>query len=252
MNKWRCTVCGHIHEGKEPPVKCPVCGVSSDDFSLYTENEGPTKSEKRWKCTVCDYIHSGDAPPDKCPLCGVGSEQFVLLLDEASALTGEAVLEAGMDTANAALDKISYGLYVVSSINGNNYNGQCCNTLFQLTSKPSRVAVCLNKNNLTHDYVMNSGVFAASMLATDQREDVRRFGYQSGRTTDKFSGVETIPGKNGCPILKKCLAYIEACVLRDKIVDVGTHTLFVADVTAGRTVANQEALTYSLYRSSKG
>ncbi|MBP2635703.1 MAG: rutF [Firmicutes bacterium] len=251
MNKWRCNVCGYIHEGKEPPAQCPVCGVGAEEFSLYTEVEENQKLAKRWKCTVCDYIHTGDEPPDKCPLCGVGSESFILLLDETVEIAAEAVLDAGLETANAALDKITYGLYVVSSVNEDKYNGQCCNTLFQLTSKPLRVAVCLNKNNLTHEYVMKSGIFTISMLATDQCETVRQFGYRSGRTTDKFSGVETILGKNGCPILKKCLAYIEARVLRDKIVDVGTHTLFVADVTAGRTVANQEALTYSLYRSSK-
>ncbi len=252
MNKWRCNVCGYIHEGKEPPTECPVCGVGPEEFTAYIEEDIPKQSGKRWKCTVCDYIHIGDTPPEKCPLCGVGSELFILLLDEVMELTAEAVLDAGMDTANAAMDKITYGLYVVSSIYNNKANGQCCNTLFQLTSKPLRVAVCLNKNTLTHEYVMASGVFTVSMLANNQNEAVRHFGYQSGRITDKFAGVESIPGKNGCPILKKCLAYIEARVLPDKIVDVGTHTLFVADVTAGRMVANQEALTYSLYRSNKG
>ncbi|TWH49508.1 flavin reductase [Sporomusa sp. KB1] len=251
MNKWRCSVCGYIHEGAELPEKCPICGVGPEEFTVVIETPAPKQAGKRWKCTVCDYVHTGDTPPDKCPVCGVGSELFVLLLDEVLELTTEAVLAAGLDTANSAVDKISYGLYIVTSVKANKFNGQCCNTLFQLTSNPLRVSVCLNKNNLTHEYLMESGVFAVSMLTTSQSEAVRRFGYQSGRTTDKFAGVEYISGKNGCPILKNCLAYVEASILPEKMVDVGTHTLFVADVTAGRMVANQEALTYSFYRNNK-
>ena len=251
MNKWRCNVCGYVHEGKEPPTECPVCGVGQLEFTIYTDKTESKQTGKRWKCTVCDYIHTGDTPPDKCPLCGVGAELFVLLFDEVMELTAEAVQKAGLDTTNAAVDKISYGLYVVTSIKNNNSNGQCCNTLFQLTSSPLRVSICLNKNNLTHEYLMDSGVFAVSILTTSQVEAVRRFGYQSGRTTDKFAGVEYVSGKNGCAILKNCLAYIEASILPDKMLDVGTHTLFVADVTAGRMVANQEALTYNFYRNNK-
>lgn len=251
MNKWRCSVCGYIHEGAELPAECPICGVGPEEFTVVIETSAPKQAGKRWKCTVCDYVHSGDTPPDKCPVCGVGQELFVLLLDEVLELTPEAVLAAGLDTANSAVDKISYGLYIVTSVKDTKLNGQCCNTLFQLTSNPLRVSVCLNKNNLTHEYLMDSGVLAVSMLTASQSEAVGRFGYQSGRTTDKFAGVEYITGKNGCPILKNCLAYIEASLLPDKIVDVGTHTLFIADVTAGRMVANQEALTYSFYRNNK-
>ncbi|WP_425057781.1 FMN reductase (NADH) RutF [Sporomusa carbonis] len=252
MNKWRCNVCGYIHEGDKPPAACPVCGVGPEEFVEVREAAKETKTAgKRWKCTVCDYIHEGDAPPDRCPLCGVSSELFILLTDDVQVLTPEAVAQAGVDTASAALDKVSYGLYIVTSVKDNNINGQCCNTVFQLTSKPLRISVCLNKNNLTHEYVMASGVFAVSVLGINQMEAVRRFGYKSGRTSDKFAGIEYIAGRNGCPVLKDCLAYIEAKVLAEKTVDVGTHTLFVADVTAGRTVANEEALTYSLYRRSK-
>lgn len=251
MNKWRCNVCGHIHEGDKPPAECPICGVGAEDFTVMKELEAKQPVVKRWKCTVCDYVHTGDTPPDNCPLCGVGSELFVLLLGEAVKLTREAVAEAGVETANSALDKISYGLYIVTSVKDNTINGQCCNTVFQVTSNPLRVSICLNKNNLTHEYVTTSGVFAVSMLGSEQTDAVRRFGYQSGRTVDKFAGVEYISGKNGCPILKDCLAYIEAKVVPDKTVDIGTHTLFIADVTSGRMVANDEALTYSLYRRSK-
>lgn len=251
MKKWRCNVCGYIHEGDQPPAECPICGVGPEDFAIEQEAAKPPVAVKRWKCTVCDYVHEGDQPPDKCPLCGVGAELFVLLLDETVQLTRAAVADASQETANSALDKISYGLYIVTSIKDNKFNGQCCNTVFQVTSKPLRISICLNKNNLTHEYVMASGLFAVSMLSSDQTDAVHRFGYKSGRDTDKFAGVDYIAGQNGCPILTNCLAYVEAKILPDKTVDVGSHTLFIADVTAGRTVANAEALTYSLYRRSK-
>ena len=62
MKKWRCKVCGYIHEGETPPDVCPVCGVGPEEFELMEAVTAPAKP-KRWKCTVCDYIHEGDEPP---------------------------------------------------------------------------------------------------------------------------------------------------------------------------------------------
>lgn len=246
MAKWRCTVCDYRHEGATPPAECPICGVDQDKF-IPEQAEAP----KRWKCTVCDYVHTGAEPPDICPVCGAGRENFLLLEDIAIKLTPEALAEATEGTARSALDKISYGLYVLTSCKEGQLNGQCVNTVFQLTSQPLRIAVCLNKNNLTHEYVAASGVFAVSFLSENHFDMVRVFGYQSGRTVDKFSDLSYITGLNGCPILTDCLAYVEARVLPDKTVDVGTHTLFVADVTAGRMAADLNPLTYAFYRAHK-
>lgn len=85
--KWRCDVCGYVHEGDAPPDVCPVCGVGPDFFSAveadgrdeparYEEGEASERGGTRWRCVVCGYVHEGDEPPDVCPLCGVGSEFF--------------------------------------------------------------------------------------------------------------------------------------------------------------------------------
>ncbi len=250
MKKWVCKVCGYVHEGDGPPEVCPVCGVGPEEFVLQGE-ERQAAPGRRWKCKVCDYIHVGAEPPEVCPVCGVGREEFILLADEAAELTAEALLTTDEATINAALDAVSYGLYVVSAVKDGRINGQTANAVFQVTATPPQIAVCLNKNNLTTEFVLASGRFAVSILAQDQSDVVRTFGYRSGRTVDKFAAVQYLPGKNGCPVLKKCLGYLEAEVLADKTVDVGTHMLFVARVTAGKLAAKSEALTYAFFRSRK-
>lgn len=251
MKKWVCNVCGYVHEGDNPPDACPVCGVGPEDFSLQGEAVKEAPPPKRWKCTVCDYIHVGDEPPDVCPVCGVGKDKFILLIDEVAELTPEAILTAGEGTVNAALDAVSYGLYVVSSTKDGKINGQTANAVFQVTAKPPQIALCLNKLNLTTEFILASGKLAVSILAQDQRDMVRTFGYQSGRTADKFAAVKYVPGKNGCPILKNCLGYLEAEVLPDKTTDVGTHILFVAKVISGKLASKSDALTYAFYRKVK-
>ncbi len=96
MQKWKCTVCGYVHEGEEPPEKCPVCGADRSLFVLM-EAEGTdgdsspaspaieqpeADADARWRCSVCGYIHTGSSPPDKCPVCGADKSQFVLLTDQ--------------------------------------------------------------------------------------------------------------------------------------------------------------------------
>jgi flavin reductase (DIM6/NTAB) family NADH-FMN oxidoreductase RutF/rubredoxin len=252
MKKWLCRICGYEHEGSAPPEECPICGVGPEEFTQMEVKVSPqVATPKRWKCTVCDYVHDGDEPPETCPLCGVGKELFVLLEGRVIELSPETVYKTNESTIRAALDKISYGLYVVTSIKDNKINGQCSNTVFQLTDKPLQLSVCLNKNNLTYEYIEQSGVLAISLLEQNDLEMVHTFGYKSGRNVDKFAEIEYISGQNGCPILKKCAAYLEGRILRDKIVDVGTHSLFVVDVTAGMTISDQRPLTYLHFREHK-
>ena len=88
----KCSVCGYIHRGDDPPDKCPVCGAESENFNVVTspsdaveaEAVEPDEADKKWKCTVCGYIHTGPTPPDECPVCGADRSLFVLLpADEA-------------------------------------------------------------------------------------------------------------------------------------------------------------------------
>jgi flavin reductase (DIM6/NTAB) family NADH-FMN oxidoreductase RutF len=127
-------------------------------------------------------------------------------------LTAQSVLDSTEGTSRAALDKISYGLYVVASIKDGKPNGQISNTVFQLTDPPLRIAVCLNKNNLTHEFISETGCFTYLFWG---RSSLTWCGTSVtlGRTMDKFADVEYVMGQNGCPILCNCMAYLEARVI---------------------------------------
>jgi len=150
-----------------------------------------------------------------------------------------------------ALNNISYGLYVVSSEKDGKPNGQICNTAIQVTSDPVRIAVCLNKGNLTHEYVERSGLFSLSILGQDTPMPfIGLFGFKSGREVDKFESVKHRKGISGVPVVtENALSVIEARV-RGKA-DTGTHTLFWADVLSAEHLADGAVLTYSDYKLIK-
>jgi rubredoxin len=91
MKQMKCTLCGYVHAGSEPPPKCPVCGADKSKFSAVTEpshTEAAAASsvmdsghKPQWRCTVCGYVHQGDQPPQKCPTCGADKSKFVELSD---------------------------------------------------------------------------------------------------------------------------------------------------------------------------
>jgi len=156
-----------------------------------------------------------------------------------------------------ALFSLSYGLYIVASRmmleDGTaRFNGQISNTLFQVTAEPPRVAVSINKQALTHEYIQRSGVFAAAVLEdTVPLEFVGRFGFKSGREVDKFAGVSYELGVTGCPVVTEyTVAAVEGKVVRT--LDVETHTLFVAEVVSARFLRRGgQPLTYAVYRKIK-
>lgn len=146
------------------------------------------------------------------------------------------------------LEFITYGLYIVSSSWEGKDNGLIVNTVFQVTAEPPRVAISVNKNSLTHDFIEKSGVFAAMPL--DQTADlpfIGRFGFRTGRTFDKFAGLQVQRGQLGAPIVTEhTLSFLEAKV--EKSVDVGTHTLFIGSVQdAGCMRSTAVAMTYDYY-----
>ncbi|MDL2281374.1 flavin reductase [Selenomonadales bacterium OttesenSCG-928-I06] len=251
-----CTICKYKHKGDNPPENCPECFATKDKFVLEEENEAPPK---RYKCIVCGYIHIGPEPPEICPVCKQGKDKFILLeednlLMQATDLKG-AVENANESSKKAAIEKMSYGLYIITSIkeNGSKMNGQCANTVFQLTSNPPQLAICINKNNLTHEYLNESKTFAISILGKNNIDMAKHFGYNSGKNIDKFKDIQYTLGKNSCPILKDSVAFLE-CTIEDKSVDVGTHTLFIANIDRGSLTVDKsdaESLTYKYYLENK-
>lgn len=215
MKKWICSVCGYIHEGAEPPEVCPICGAPRSAFEPYEEEEARPQPASRPAVPIVKP--SNDNDPQK------------------------------------AVFSLSYGLYVISSQDGDRLNAQIANTVFQLTSEPLRLAICLNKSNFTNEMVSKSGIFAVTTLGKSGFGLVPGFGFRSGRDTDKFAGVEyEISPVINCPIPQPAVAYLECRVGEGMKMDVGTHTLFVADIVGGNVYENsEEPMTYADYRQLK-
>uniref|UniRef100_A0A7C3URS3 Flavin reductase n=1 Tax=candidate division WOR-3 bacterium TaxID=2052148 RepID=A0A7C3URS3_UNCW3 len=150
-----------------------------------------------------------------------------------------------------ALYQISYGMYIVSSKKGEKFNGQIANTVFQITAQPPTIAVSINKENLTHQFITESSVFTVSVLEKETPFPfIGRFGFKSGREIDKFTGVNYRLGKTGAPVvLENTLAYLEAEVINH--FDCGTHTLFLGRVIEGEILKEGEPLTYAYYYTVK-
>jgi len=151
-----------------------------------------------------------------------------------------------------ALHKISYGLYIICSKKEDKYNGQIANAVFQVTSDPPTVAVSINKNNLTHEYITDSKVFTLSILCEKAPMNyIGTFGYKSGRDINKFKDINYKIGKTGVPIvLDHALAYIEAeCI---KQINVGTHTIFVGKIVDADILSEDKCMTYEYYHLVKG
>ena len=151
-----------------------------------------------------------------------------------------------------ALHLISYGLYVVTSTDGKALNGLIVNTVMQVASMPPMVAVAINKENLTCEYIRKSRVFAASVLGTDApMEVIGRFGFRSGRDIDKFESIRYRTSTTGAPImLDYAIACIEVAVTKE--VDAGTHVLFIGEVVDADILKEGEPMTYAYYHQVKG
>jgi flavin reductase (DIM6/NTAB) family NADH-FMN oxidoreductase RutF/rubredoxin len=151
-----------------------------------------------------------------------------------------------------ALQKIGYGVYVICSKDGEKINGQIANTVFQVTSEPAIIAIAINRNNLTHEYIVKSGVFTASILAQDTPLNfIGQFGFKSGRDINKFEGVGHRAGETtGAPILlDNSLAFIEAKV--SKSIDMITHTLFIGEVVNAGVLKEGTPMSYAYYHEIK-
>jgi flavin reductase (DIM6/NTAB) family NADH-FMN oxidoreductase RutF/rubredoxin len=153
----------------------------------------------------------------------------------------------------SAFFKLSYGLYIVTSNKNGQLNGQIANTAFQITSDPATLAVSINKQNLTHEFIQASRTFVVSVLSkSTPMPFIGHFGFKCGRDFNKFETVNYKTGITGSPIvLDNTLAYIEAAVVKE--LDCGTHTIFVGEVRdCGNLNASEEPMTYAYYHEVKG
>jgi len=140
---------------------------------------------------------------------------------------------------------------VIGSRKGDRRNGQIANTVIQVSSEPPTISVCINKGNLTHEFIKDSGVFTVSVLSRDTPLSfIGRFGFKSGRDVDKFDGVNYKIGETQALIaLDNTLAYLEARVIKE--VDAGTHTIFIGELVAAEVIREGEPMTYAYYHQVK-
>ena len=151
-----------------------------------------------------------------------------------------------------AFHKISYGLYLVCSKKGDKFNGQIANTVIQVTSDPPKIAVAINKENLTHEFIGESKVLSVSILSKEApMKFIGHFGFKSGRELDKFEGMNYKVGVTGAPIIiENSIAYLEAKVVGS--LDVGTHTVFIGEVVGAEVIDEyEEPMTYAYYYEVK-
>ena len=149
-----------------------------------------------------------------------------------------------------ALFKIGYGLYVVTSNDGTKDNGLIVNTVTQVTSTPNRVAVCINKENYSHHVIKQTGVMNVNCLSVEAPFKVfETFGFQSGRTADKFKDITPLRSDNGLVFLPRYInAFMSLKV--ENYVDLGTHGMFICSVTEAQVLSKAETMTYTYYQNN--
>ena len=149
-----------------------------------------------------------------------------------------------------ALFRIGYGLYVVTSNDGKKDNGLIVNTVIQLTDTPNRVAVNINKANYSHHVIKQTGVLNVNCLSTEAPFSVfQQFGFQTGRSVDKFAGQTVHRSDNGLVFLDKYINAFMSLKVED-YVDLGTHGMFICSVTEARVMSNQDTMTYTYYQNN--
>ena len=168
------------------------------------------------------------------------------LCAEYLAMQGDSVTKNDM----TALFRIGYGLYVVTSHDGAKDNGLIVNTVSQVTSTPNRVAVCINKQNYSHHIIKQTGVMNVNCLSVDAPFAVfEDFGFRSGRTVDKFEGMETMRSENGLIVLPRYVnAFLSLKV--DQYLDLDTHGMFICSVTEARVLSDRDTMTYTYYQDN--
>lgn len=149
-----------------------------------------------------------------------------------------------------ALFKIGYGLYVVTSNDGTKDNGLIVNTVTQLTDNPNRIAVNINKANYSHHVIKKTGVMNVNCLSVEAPYEVfQNFGFQSGRTVDKFANWPAYRSDNGLMFLPKYInAFMSLKV--EQYVDLDTHGMFICTVTEARVMSDKETMTYTYYHNN--
>ena len=149
-----------------------------------------------------------------------------------------------------ALFNIGYGLYVVTTNDGTRDNGLIVNTVSQVTNTPNRIAVTINKQNYSFHTIQKTGVLNVNCLDVSAPFSLfQRFGFQSGRTVDKFAGMEVLRSDNGLAFLPRYINSFMSLKV-ESYVDMDTHGMFICSVTEARVISDRETMTYTYYQNN--
>lgn len=197
---------------------------------------------KRYHCRVCgEDFDVADGVKPVCPVCR----------QKGDALEEIPVRPAPVASDRSMMDRLTYGLFVLTGRMEGKDNGCIVNTAMQVTTSPNRIALTVNRSNYTEQILRETGEFNLCILSEDTSFAViERFGFVSGREKDKFEGFSSYArAKNGLAYLTGFSnAYLSGKVVRS--VDLGTHTLFLCDVTDGACLSDTPSLTYEYYRQN--
>ena len=150
-----------------------------------------------------------------------------------------------------AFFKMSYGLYVVSSSDREHRSGCVVNTLTQVTAEPPKLMVAVNKDNFTTGIIRKAGYFAGTAFGVGaDMLQIGHFGFKSGRDFDKFADIPFAVDENGMPYPTAHMVARFSCKVVQEL-DVGTHILFVGEVTGAEKMAGEEPMTYAYYHQVK-
>ncbi len=151
---------------------------------------------------------------------------------------------------NKVMNRLSYGLFVLTAKDGDKDNGCIINTAMQVTTSPNQIVITVNRDNYTHDMIVKTGEFNISILDESAKFGTfQHFGFQSGRDVDKFAEITFARAENGIAYLtKECGGYISGKVVRT--VELSTHTMFIAEVTGGELLSDDPSVTYAYYHAN--
>jgi len=195
----------------------------------------------KYKCHICGEIFEIAAGEEVvCPLCYASGDVIEKLDDEIKELPiGD----------KSAVYNIGYGLYVITTNDGKKDNGMICNTVVQLTSDPMKILVSINKANYTHDVVKETGLMNVCPIAESAPFAVfERFGFKSGRDTDKMEGCRFLRSENELAVpLENVNSYMSLAV--DSYIDVGTHGVFICWLTESGKLNAEPTMSYAYYHA---
>ncbi|HKM04373.1 MAG TPA: flavin reductase [Lachnospiraceae bacterium] len=143
--------------------------------------------------------------------------------------------------------KLSYGVYVVSSLDNMRPTGCIANCVMQITVSPIIMAVSMNHDNFTNECIRKSGKFSISILSVDCDPSlIGTFGFQSGKDIDKFDGI-SYEMKDEMPVLTSACGYMTFKVIGTQETD--THTIFLGEMIDGDVFNDKEVMTYEYYHT---